>query len=61
MGALHGIMFSWDGSSGRAGTGQAMLMPADPRSGCRPGTWRWRVLELAAEMDLPGCRGHRTG
>ena len=32
--------------------GQAMLMPADPREWLPPGHLAWRVLEMAAGMDL---------
>ncbi len=35
-----------------ADPGQAMLMPADPREWLPPGHLAWRVLEMAAEMDL---------
>ncbi|MGH3271076.1 MAG: transposase [Trebonia sp.] len=35
-----------------AAPGQAMLMPADPRDWLPPGHLAWRVLEMAAEMDL---------
>lgn len=35
-----------------AAPGQAMLMPADPREWLPPGHLAWRVLEMAAEMDL---------
>jgi transposase len=34
------------------GPDQAMLMPADPREWLPPGHLAWKVLELAAEMDL---------
>ena len=35
-----------------AAPGQAMLMPADPREWLPPGHLAWRVLEMAAEIDL---------
>ena len=35
-----------------AGPVQAMLMPADPREWLPPGHLAWRVLEMAAGMDL---------
>lgn len=35
-----------------AAPGQAMLMPADPREWLPPGHLAWRVLEMAAGMDL---------
>lgn len=35
-----------------AAPGQGMLMPADPREWLPPGHLAWRVLEMAAEMDL---------
>jgi transposase len=49
----------------RSGTapGQAMLMPADPREWLPPGHLAWRVLEMAAGMDLSrsGARYRRDG
>jgi transposase len=43
--------------------GQAMLMPADPREWLPAGHLAWRVLDLAAEMDLSrfGARYRRDG
>jgi transposase len=40
----------------RAGSGpdQVMMMPADPREWLPAGHLAWRMLELAAEMDLSG-------
>jgi transposase len=40
-----------------------MLMPADPREWLPPGHLAWRVLEMAAEMDLSrfGARYRRDG
>jgi transposase len=42
---------------------QAMLMPADPREWLPAGHLAWRVLDLAAEMDLSrfGARYRRDG
>jgi transposase len=42
---------------------QAMLMPADPREWLPPGHLAWRVLEMAAGMDLSrfGARYRRDG
>ncbi|HEY6792665.1 MAG TPA: transposase [Trebonia sp.] len=39
--------------SGR-GPDEMMLMPADPREWLPPGHLAWKVIELAAEMDLSG-------
>ena len=39
---------------GGNGPDQVMLMPADPRQWLPAGHLAWRVLELAAEMDLSG-------
>ena len=38
---------------GENGPDQAMLMPADPRHWLPDGHLAWKVLDLAAEMDLP--------
>jgi len=50
--------------SGR-GPDEMMLMPADPREWLPPGHLAWKVIELAAEMDLSGfgasCRGDGQG
>jgi len=46
-----------------AAPGQAMLMPAGPREWLPPGHLAWRVLEMAAGMDLSrfGARYRRDG
>jgi len=48
-----------------AAPGQPMLMPADPREWLPPGHLAWRVLEMAAGMDLSrfgaGCRRDGQG
>ena len=36
------------------GPDEIMLMPADPREWLPPGHLAWKVIELAAEMDLSG-------
>jgi transposase len=38
----------------RQGPGEVMLMPADPREWLPRGHLAWKVLDLAAEMDLAG-------
>jgi transposase len=55
------------GQKFRSGHGpdDVMLMPADPREWLPAGHLAWKVLELAAEMDLSGfgasCRGDGQG
>ena len=53
------------GQKFRAGDGpdQAMLMPADPREWLPPGHLAWKVMSLAAEMDLSrfGASRRRDG